>query len=72
MSRQYYRTEGMSLIVAANWAQASDPIRAAWVEPGEPTPDDSDDRWFGTPFQVADARHDERRALRLVREWRGQ
>lgn len=30
--------------------------------------DPSDETWHHTPYQVADARHDEKEALRLVRD----
>lgn len=43
-------------------AQASSPIRVQ----------DGDGDWQSTPYQVADARHDEYRALRLVVEYSGR
>lgn len=66
MYRRYYPSSGESIVLAANFCQAADPIRVAIVRPRtQPTEGD----WFSTPFQVADARHRPNEAFRLVRAW---
>ena len=47
---------GQRLTIRANFAQASSPILARY----------DDGEWFGTPYQVADARHSSLAACRLV------
>lgn len=49
--------------IRADFAQSSSPV--SWQDIDD---DPSDDTWHHTPFQVADARHDEKEALRLVRD----
>lgn len=68
--RRHYRSEGLTLVIAANFAEASSPITAAWVGAGE-YPAEDDERWHSTPYQVADARHRPNEAFRLVRNWQG-
>lgn len=68
--RRHYRTEGLSLVLRANFSEASSPIAAAWVKSGESIAED-DWRWFSTPYQVADARHSPDKAFGLIRNWRG-
>lgn len=46
--------------IKANFGQASDIIR--WRDIGE-------EEWEGSMYQVADAQHSERKALRLIAEW---
>lgn len=48
--------------IKADFAEAASLIR--WQDIDD---DPSDDTWHHTPYQVADARHDEKEALRLVR-----
>lgn len=55
------RKTGETLTVSANWAQASSPITARW----------NDGEQFSTPYQVADARHQPRKAAELVARWDG-
>lgn len=65
MTRQTFedRRIAKEIRIKADWAQSASPI--AWQD----IDDDPDDAtWHGTPFQVADARHDEKAALRLVRD----
>ena len=60
--RSYYKftnKRGETLIIDADFSQAACPIRAKY---------DGYD-WFGTPFQVADARHNPHAACRLVANW---
>ena len=65
MTRQIFQDRRIAkeIRIRADFAQAASPI--GWQDidddPEEPT-------WHGTPFQVADARHDEKAALRLVRD----
>ena len=66
--RRYYPSEGMSLIICADFSQPASQITAAWVAKGERI-EEGDERWFTTPFQVADARHRVDEAFRLVRNW---
>lgn len=66
MTRTYtYRNRKTreTLSITADFAQASDTIRGNWNK--------SEDGNFYTPFQVADARHSPRNALRLVANWQG-
>jgi hypothetical protein len=49
--------------IKADWSQSSSPI--AWQDIDD---EPADATWHGTPFQVADARHDQKAALRLVRD----
>ena len=52
------------LYVRANFSQASDSIKFAW---GREAVDE--ERWSGSPYQVADARHSRRAAAKLIRNW---
>jgi hypothetical protein len=67
--RKYYPSEKLSLAIKADLREASCPIVFAWVNPGEPTPSESNTEWRGCPFQTADARHRINHAFRLVRDW---
>lgn len=49
--------------IQADFAQSSSSI--SWQDIDH---DPRDETWHHTPFQVADARHDEKKALRLVRD----
>jgi len=69
--RKWYPSEGMSLVVVADFSQASSPINGIWLHKNEPIPGKGDDRWFGTPFQVADARHYPAKAFTLIKNWNG-
>ena len=69
--RKYFEDELMDLIVAADFSEASCPLRGCWVEPGESIPTDEDERWFSSPYQVASARHRPSLALSLVGAWSG-
>ena len=51
------------LVLKCDLAQASSPIRYLGG--------DDDDEWVTTPYQVADARHDEHEAVALVVAWLG-
>lgn len=55
------RRTGERLTILADFAQAASPIRARW--------NNEDDEAITTPYQVADARHRARLALRLVVRW---
>ena len=50
---------GETIEIRADFAQAASQIFAKY----------NDDEWSPTPFQVADARHRTRNALKLVRKW---
>jgi hypothetical protein len=56
----YSRRNG-GLYIKAEWAQASAPILYAFSRQ-----DAEADRWTGSPFQVANANHDRRRAIDLI------
>lgn len=66
MARQIFQDRRIAkeIRIKADWAQSASPI--AWQDIDD-DPDDSA-TWHCTPFQVADARHDEKAALRLVRD----
>ena len=49
--------------IRADFDQASSPI--SWQDIDD---DPEEQTWHHTPYQVADARHDEKEALRLVRD----
>ncbi|HEU4982046.1 MAG TPA: hypothetical protein VFT88_05135 [Acidobacteriaceae bacterium] len=49
---------GTQMAIEADFAQAASPI--VYIEDGER---------YSTPFQVADARHEDSRAIEMVREW---
>jgi hypothetical protein len=53
------KSSGETIEIRADFAQASSPIQARH-DGGE---------WVSTPFQVADARHRRRNALKLVLGW---
>lgn len=55
------RKTGETLTVSAHWAQASSQIMGRW-NGGEQ---------FATPYQVADARHEPRKAAEMVARWDG-
>ncbi len=54
---------GETLRMSADLSQASAPIQYEGAER---------DEWMSTPYQTADARHDETRAMRLVLEYLGR
>lgn len=58
MSTVDMSANGTQMAIEADFAQAASPI--VYVEDGER---------YSTPFQVADARHDETRAVEIVRNW---
>tara|TARA_R110000868_G_scaffold42219_2_gene143294 strand:- start:277 stop:471 length:195 start_codon:yes stop_codon:yes gene_type:complete len=53
------RKTGERLWIKADFAQASSPISISWDKV----------EWFGTPFQVADARHRHLEAAKMVVKW---
>ena len=65
MSRSTNQSKKHGIRVEADYAQASSLIR--W-QPIDSDPHDAE-AWRATPFQVADARHDYRKALKLVSDW---
>ncbi len=68
MYKRYYRSEGMTLVIAADLCDASAPIRMAWVEPGRNV---AIGAMAHTPYQTATARHRLSEAFRLCRKWNG-
>lgn len=52
---------GETVEIKADFNEAASPILARW----------NSGQWYGTPFQVADASHYPREALKLVLRWHG-
>jgi hypothetical protein len=67
MHRRWYPSEHLSLVVSADFSEASNSIYGIWLQKHEQIPDEEDERWFHTPLQVADAGHRYQRALDLVK-----
>lgn len=65
MSRSTNQSKKHGIRVEADYARASSLIR--W-QPIDSDPHDAE-AWRATPFQVADARHDSQRAIKLVSDW---
>ena len=65
MARQTFQDRRITkkIRIRADFAQSFSPI--SWQDIDD---EPSDDTWHHTLFQVADARHDEKEALRLVRD----
>ena len=53
------------LRISADWEQSASQI---WWQDLDDDPSDAE-TWHGTPYQVADAGHNVKRALELVRGW---
>ena len=51
--------------IHADWVQSASQI---WWQDLDDDPEDKD-TWYSTPYQVADAGHNDREALRLVADW---
>ena len=51
--------------IIADWEQSASQI---WWQDLDEDPDDKT-TWHGTPYQVADAGHNQKEALRLVNDW---
>ena len=51
--------------ISADWEQATSQI---WWQDLDDDPEDKE-TWRGTPYQVADAGHNQNEALRLVDDW---
>lgn len=60
---RFAHPSGDRLDIQANWADAASAIWYRWPD------HDGPDGWHGTPFQVADARHQPAAACRLVARW---
>ena len=53
--------------ISADWEQATSQI---WWQDLDDDPSDTE-TWHSTPYQVADAGHNQNEALRLVDDWLG-
>ena len=51
--------------ISADWEQSDSQI---WWQDLDDDPEDKE-TWHGTPYQVADAGHNQEEALRLVDDW---
>lgn len=56
---------GERIQIRANFSQASSDIKYRYAQPGS----DFDGVFRPTPFQVADARHRELEAVKIVNQW---
>ena len=65
MSRTINQSKKFGIRIEADYAQASSLIRYQDINSRKDDPES----WSATPFQVADARHDYRKALKLVSDW---
>lgn len=59
-----HAVHGVNFWISADFAQASDAIYANFRSDKADSPD-----WQLTPFQVADAQHDQERAAEMIADW---
>jgi len=64
------KIDGQYLTVSADFAQASSPLWGCWHET-KAVPPASDEKWFQSPYQVADARHRRDQAIELLKNYDG-